>query len=805
LALLLIAPPPGAISALAGEPPETAVLSAEAAGVYENEADTQSGPEGRIEAMSAYNPEPDTEALAALISAAADLAAGETDAEASSLAALTAAVAAAEEAGGREDLTAEQIARQLEALTAAMAALTRNADLSERHELTAGEYFFTNRTSLWNFSNPTQPSMGHAAIEHNLSLLTVHPDGRTELRLFFRPLDVFGLTGYLQTLAGVDSIYRDENGYISHYDKTAAAVYSVYEGITDEFGPTAPTLWYPRELGLPVAPGTETLTTEVFVPVMDSVSPGAGTQLALLRLDWEGFDLSSGAPAADMAALESAVAAGAGASADAGGDWTAKSRAALAAAVEAGKWLVAHNAALTVTQEMADRRAAAIEAALAALLPVAASSAPPAATPGAPAGGGGPADPSQDGKYYVNIDLWHADLNKASMGNAAFERVALVITADGNSVIQIAAHPVEVSGYTTGVTEVEGADILDSAPFTTNTKYDGEEHEIIYLKLFELSLPDVSSQYLPTRIKVPYTPMDAVGAATDGWLEARFRINWANVKEAPADAELKPSEEIMYGNSSLRPEKAPAAALRDEASGVRLMAPAGVVPQGAELKVSTPAAGEAAFETARLALADIAAKFVLFDVRLETEGEETAPDGVITLSFPVPPDYDPARLLCYRINEDGTATLIKGGLNGDFYEVQLNRLSLYALAEGAAPPPQVTAAALPAAAPAAETGAPPPAATPAAAETAPAAAEPQPAAAPESEAAAGPGAEEISLAAVERSERTPAATVSLPAEAELAPAAGGGPLWAALVALIGGGAAAAVFLRRRGQGRAKTE
>ncbi|MDR1603338.1 MAG: hypothetical protein LBS10_00905 [Gracilibacteraceae bacterium] len=794
LALLWCAPPFGALA-------QSEVGGAEAAGagltadVYETAGDTLAGAEAPVRAASVYVPGADTAALEAAVAAAEERRAAAVDTgEATSLAALTAAIAAASEAVARTDLTSEQAAAWITALQTATEALADEAELVSRQILPAGEYSLAGRTSLWNYSNPAQPSMGHAALDHSLSRLVAGPGGETELQLVFQPLTALNLTGYLQELSAVTAIYYGDDGYISHYDKTPTTVYSVYEGLTDYYGPTVPGLWYPREIGLPLTPGAEEITVEVFVPVMEAINSGSGTQLARLRLDWTGFDLTGDTRIADTGALTLALAE----AGSAPSGYTELSRAALAASVTAGEWLITHNASLSVSQEMTDRRETAIRAIRAALLPVVSQP----STPGSSGGGGGNAetvDPSQDGKYYVNVDLWHAELNKASMGNVAFERLALVVTADGASVIQIATHPVEVSGYSTGITEVEGANVLDSAPFTTNTKFDGEEHEIYYLKVFELDLPDVTSQFLPTRIKVPYTPMDAVGAATDGWLEARFRINWAGVKEAPADAELRPAETTGSGSSSL--SKTPAAALRDENTGVRLTAAAGVVPEGAELTVAAVEADAAPYALAGRALAELAPRFVLFDVRLEQSGEELQPNGLVTLFIPIPEGYDPARLLCYRINDDGTATLIKGQAGESFYEVQLNRLSLYALAETAAPAP------LPLPQPILTPAAVAPVAGPAGASAADvhpvAAMEVEPAVTAETEPESAPEPEP-------EAEAGPLVTAALPAEqpaeqpaAETpAQAAGGNQAVIVIAAAAGAAVLATLFIRRRGKGKA---
>jgi hypothetical protein len=180
--------------------------------------------------------------------------------------------------------------------------------------------------------------------------------------------------------------------------------------------------------------------------------------------------------------------------------------------------------------------------------------------------------------------------------------------------------------------------------------------------------------------------MDAVGAATDGWLNARLRIYWNSVTEAESGASLNPPTTAASGSSSLDTAEAPAASLSDGATGIKLTASAGVVPTDAELKVTSVTSGTD-FTKAESALKEALAteetpKFKLFDISLLQSKAVIQPNGTITLSVPIPSDYDKAKVVFYRINDDGTATLIKGKVSGSNYEVALSRLSLYALVEG---------------------------------------------------------------------------------------------------------------------------
>jgi hypothetical protein len=287
------------------------------------------------------------------------------------------------------------------------------------------------------------------------------------------------------------------------------------------------------------------------------------------------------------------------------------------------------------------------------------------------------------------------------MGNVAFDFSpnALLITAGGKYTLQVGARPVLVSGYTTAITEVDGAgvSVVKTGSFTTNTKFDGTAHELSTVRVFEMPLDNTTTVYYPIRFKVPYTPMDAVGAATDGRLSARLKIDWSSVTEAGSNAQLDPPTTAGTGSSSLDAvASAPAASLTDSASGVKLTASAGVVPTDAELKVTMVTSGTD-FAKAESALKESLGteetpKFKLYDISLIQSKAAIQPNGTVTLLIPIPADYDKAKVLFCRINDDGTATLIKGKVSGSNYEVSLSRLSLYALAEGTEAVNDLTAA-----------------------------------------------------------------------------------------------------------------
>ena len=88
------------------------------------------------------------------------------------------------------------------------------------------------------------------------------------------------------------------------------------------------------------------------------------------------------------------------------------------------------------------------------------------------------------------------------------------------------------------------------------------------------------------------------------------------------------------------------------------------------------------YENAANALSDTGKKFKLYDVKfLDKDGNEVAPNGTVTISFPVGAGYDAAKLALYRINDDASKVLVKGVMENGMYKVVTKTAGNYALIE----------------------------------------------------------------------------------------------------------------------------
>lgn len=133
-----------------------------------------------------------------------------------------------------------------------------------------------------------EASMSDGAIAHAIKL-TVE-DGEYFLTMNFKGLDVAGLRGYFSNLKYYNSGYeKNASNYPSGTltDVTVESVQRYTDGeiLSDSLGTN-----YPDIVTFPLIPEALTdgmVPLQVFVPIMEKLSTGSGTQSVYLVLDWD--------------------------------------------------------------------------------------------------------------------------------------------------------------------------------------------------------------------------------------------------------------------------------------------------------------------------------------------------------------------------------------------------------------------------------------------------------------------------------------------------------------------------------------
>lgn len=299
----------------------------------------------------------------------------------------------------------------------------------------------------------------------------------------------------------------------------------------------------------------------------------------------------------------------------------------------------------------------------------------------------------KDGRYYVHIDLWHQKMNQASMGNVAFKNndQALVTVSGGKiTKVQIATNPVDVSGYHSAIIEivVNGKKLTpdSTGEVTTNVNktYD-------YVKATTFTMPsagqpekDGDITLIPVRFKVPDTPMDEGVVNTDGYLDARLRFDWGDV-ESTKDTSLVADDTAARGTSSITGKEVKDVDLTDKTTGIKLSATTEALSDKATLSVTAITSGSD-YDTAVKAMSGVSEKWALYKVVTLVSKSETAPEGSVTLSIPC----TSAGMTVYRVNSNGTKTVIKGSVKDGYYVFKTSSLGLFAVVGDLGQAEQVT-------------------------------------------------------------------------------------------------------------------
>ena len=140
-------------------------------------------------------------------------------------------------------------------------------------------------------------SMGNASLTGSSTLekatMKLRKSGTSVyLQLEFHPLTAIGFTGYLYSISyfpdAVDkeTIPKDKTGQ-------PVTVTQYYRGVFDDYNKVSTGLdtairgkYYPHYAVMPVTWGLEQIWVQVYVPVMETLGTGQGTQYAKLLLDW---------------------------------------------------------------------------------------------------------------------------------------------------------------------------------------------------------------------------------------------------------------------------------------------------------------------------------------------------------------------------------------------------------------------------------------------------------------------------------------------------------------------------------------
>ena len=132
-----------------------------------------------------------------------------------------------------------------------------------------GEY--TLKGALYNFNSPDKLSMANQGLEQPLSVIA--KDGTYRLRMNMNTIKLGASEGALSKVSYFEGNLKNDSDIIA-------------------WGTTSDSTKYPKTVEFPVAYKADSVTLEVFVPIMEKIAPGHGTQKVLLKLDWSSLQTS---------------------------------------------------------------------------------------------------------------------------------------------------------------------------------------------------------------------------------------------------------------------------------------------------------------------------------------------------------------------------------------------------------------------------------------------------------------------------------------------------------------------------------
>ena len=293
-----------------------------------------------------------------------------------------------------------------------------------------------------------------------------------------------------------------------------------------------------------------------------------------------------------------------------------------------------------------------------------------------------------DGKYTLYAQMIKTDRENFSMSNNAINHNVWLEVIDGEYYLTMQFKGLTIenkfgylmnlsyydAGYTYNNFGIPQGTLVPAEVLSTQKNADGtdvidiyNDADHLYPEMIRLKLVDkAAGEYVPLHVFVPI--MEAISDGT-GSQDVLMKLDWSLLKLD--DGEIKPEEPV---------EQSPAVNVTDSTTGIKIQADEGVFPEGVKLVV-TPITSGADYDRAASILSDVGKKFRMFEIHFELDGADVQPNGIVTVYYPIPEGYDADKVVLYRINEDGTKTLVKGTVENGFYKVMTKSFSTYALVE----------------------------------------------------------------------------------------------------------------------------
>lgn len=519
--------------------------------------------------------------------------------------------------------------------------------------------------TTFNESAPDQTSMSAQCIGSEAVLVV--KDGVKRLELNFSPVAIGDANGYLIQMwkQNTDGEY-EELTYTSYYKNEDGSYYTdeVNEGTTD---------YYPMT-GYMILPSDDPqFITKFRVSAMDALIDGIATRDAIFTIYYDdAVKISDETPdaapeevidseKADKSILEKLISDAASYEED---DYTTSTYTVFVNALEAAKLVAANSKA---TQDTVDEAVNSLQNAIDGLTkkPVEEIN----------------INNLPDGKYTLYAQMIKTDHKSFSMSDGAINHNVWLEVEDGEYYLTIQFKGLAIynkfgylmnlsyfdEGYTYNEYGIPEGNLVPAEVLSTYDVIDQyNDADNMYPELLRIKLVDKAAEkYVPLQVFVPI--MEDIAEET-GTQAVLMQLDWTALKVD--NGEIQPEAPV---------EQSPAVDFTDAATGVKVSADKGVFEEGVQIVVTEITSGTD-YKNASAALSDEAEEFKLYDVRFyDAYGNAISPNGTVTISFPVPDGAESGALAVYRINGDGSKTLVKGAVDGEYYTIVTKTAAVYSL------------------------------------------------------------------------------------------------------------------------------
>lgn len=493
-------------------------------------------------------------------------------------------------------------------------------------EESASEY--TVNIKLMQFHSD-EKSMGNASMVPEAHIV-VNNNGTAEIQIDMVSLTYLNREGYLGWLKKVTAVLAENKyQYPTEIETEDAAVLEEYTDVYDSFNdPDSDYVdsnvegkWYPKKLGIPInfEEKEDDILVQVYVPVMESIMPGGGTKFAVLDIDWDSLKQIAGDSQTTTEPAQTTT--------------------------ETSQTTT--TTAETTTTETTTTTATTTEPA---------------------AHSAFDKDNLSDGKYELQAEMIKADRSGYSMSNNGINHTVQLEVKDGEYFVTMQFKGLAMynqfgylknlyyynKGYTYNQYGKPEGDVTLAEVISTYDVVDQyNDANNLYPQLVRFPLVEkANDEFVPLQVFVPIMEAIADGTGTQSVL---MKLDWSTLTKTEEPFQIEEQE-----------EQSKAFDYTDSATGVKLHADQGVLPNDASATVSAVTSG-ADFDTAKSNLSN----FKVYSVSVSSDL-----NGKMQISLPIPSNVtDP---LVYRIS-DGKKTKINGTAENGMFAFSVKETGTFAI------------------------------------------------------------------------------------------------------------------------------